>query len=745
MKKINKISLMGFGLINVLAIPAFANISCLKNNQNLEEKEKEKENIKDKSKDNENEKIKDRNKEEKDKNSDSDKNKDKNETIKPPKVIVPPSKTDQITDNVKHENTSIYFNVDCSKIIWNNEPISKLSKSEFRSKYEGSIRKIFLQNIDKFLRGDISKIENENDINIVFSTIFSGDTTWVLDIVINENKWYYDNKLQDKKLTNTIMLKDFKSVPEVIDTSGGLLNDGVLNASHFKWLVDSFGLESKQSLISINNEYFDKKLKENGYSNQLKIKIKSGSTSNGEITLNLSGKYKWNDLNQDIKISGFRTFNEDKNISVHSIKLSNGNWFTNTMPIQGDSNDISNIISNISSDDWIEKYLLNLEIKNDDVDNHSIIDKNELIKSGFKFECKGTLDSKNNKIINFDINFIFQNCEYQNEKWIENGKKIKWSKATNNKPTVELPKLDDVKKFLVDTVNLNENKLSSHYPSYFLAKANWSKSINMQYFSLEDGVLSNTWEDKIKNKYFNSSQFSFVVDNNSVQSNDFENTLSFNVGLLVEGEYDQRYYNQFNVIGKMKNISNYQIINTNILNNVSVCNYPEDNILIKNIKKVLKKDHIDYVNQLFSNGNIDKKRNIKINKNNLPPLLQTGNLINFEDTDQNVNEKWNKLKKYITPSLFNKDLSISFDNNDSNEPNINFNSKLYKFDDENQFVINSIVYKFDDNMNVEISRFNNQTIHIKIKFYTEVEFDNNTKTYDSQLVLTMTKSNWEDK
>ena len=124
----------------------------------------------------------------------------------------------------------------------------------------------------------------------------------------------------------------------------------------------------------------------------------------------------------------------------------------------------------------------------------------------------------------------------------------------------------------------------------------------------------------------------------------------------------------------------------------------------------------------------------------ISPVLKQ-NLINFEDTQENVAKRWEQINKYLTPSIFSREINLSFetDNDNNSQGKLNYFSRLY----ENSFVIESILYKFDDVLQLDLINIHENAIMIKIDFITEISFNKKTEQYRSQLTTTMLKSQWE--
>ena len=637
-----------------------------------------------------------------------------------------------------HENTKIVSVVNSGNLKYNDEKINNMTKIEFLAKIKNNLNKFVIENIKQFIAGDISMIENLNDLSTEITSNENDDSnTFSFILKIHKNRWYLDNKIQITDLSQKVQIINFKQLPSNLDPAGGQLIDGKLSATKYKNVINLFNLKSTTSLIKLNDDYFNSKLQNLNEFKNLKVKILSGDTGRGDININLSGTYKDEAINADIIISGFNAFNKNEAIQIYDLSLNKDTWIENLKPITNSTNIDS--ITTISSEQWINTFISNFAVSNQEGIRLGSI--NELIQQGFNFVIKPTID-KNKKLMIFQINATYVNSEYVGGIWKEKGELINWTQVSYNKPSIPIPTISDVKYFLISKVKINETKIQSYYPSYFLGKSYMSKKLGDSNFWV-DGLFQNEWTDTINQNYLKEdiNGIAFGISNDNINADDFSNKLQFVVTLAIGGEYQQIFSKNFDLSNKTKNINENNIIanDDDKLNTVSINPDFETNSFLKNIKNVLKKNHSDLVDKAFNSSSQDKVSVPNISSTIISQVLKQ-NLINFEDTEENVYKRWEQIKKLITPSIFNKEIDLSFIlGNDNGVGRLNYSSRLY----ENSFVIESIIYKFDDVLQLDLINIHPSAIMIKIDFITEVSFNKRIEHYRSQLSTIMLKSQWE--
>ena len=651
--------------------------------------------------------------------------------------IKDPSNNEDIKDPSNHEDTKIISVVNSENLSYNSEKVNNMTKIEFLAKIQNNLSNFVIENIKQFVVGDTSMIEDLNDLNTEIISNENDSNTLSFVLTIYKNRWYLGNKIQIVDLSQEVKITNFKQLPSSLDPAGGQLIDEKLSATKYKNIINLFNLKSTTSLIKLNDDYFNSTLQNLNDFKNLKVKILSGDTGRGDININLSGTYKDEAINADITISGFNTFNKNEAIQIYDLNLNKDAWIENLKPITNSENIDS--ITTISSEQWINTFISNFTVSNQNGIRLGSI--NELIQQGLNFVIKPTID-KDKKLMIFQINATYTNSEYINGVWKEKGELINWTQVSYNKPSIAIPTIDDVKHFLISKVTINETEIQSYYPSYFLGKSYMSKKLGQSYFSV-NGLFQNEWIETINQNYLKGdiNGIAFGISNDNINADDFSNELQFVVTLAIDGDYQQIFSKNFDLSNKTKNINENSIIANDKINTVSINPDFETNTLLKGLKSTLKKDHKNLVDNAFNLQSNDKLSISNLSSSTIILPVLTQSLINFEDTEDNVNKRWQQINKYLTPSIFSREINLSFetDNDNNSQGKLNYFSRLY----ENSFVIESILYKFDDVLQLDLINIHENAIMIKIEFVTEISFNKKTEQYRSQLTTTMLKSQWE--
>lgn len=651
--------------------------------------------------------------------------------------IKDPGNNEDNKDPNNHEDTKIISVVNSENLNYNSEKVNNMTKIEFLAKIQNNLSNFVIENIKQFVVGDTSMIEDLNDLNTEIISNENDSNTLSFVLTIYKNRWYLDNKIQIVDLSQEVKITNFKQLPSSLDPAGGQLIDEKLSATKYKNIINLFNLKSTTSLINLNDDYFNSILQNLNDFKNLKVKILSGDTVRGDININLSGTYKDEAINADITISGFNVFNKNEAIQIYDLNLNKDAWIENLKPIT-DSTNIDSIAA-IPSEQWINTFISNFTVSNEEGIRLGSI--NELIQQGFNFTIKSTID-KDKKLMIFQINATYTNSEYIDGVWREKGELINWTQVSYNKPSIAVPTIDDVKHFLISKVTINETEIQSYYPSYFLGKSYMSKKLGQSYFSV-NGLFQNEWTETINQNYLKGdiNGIAFGISNDNINADDFSNELQFVVTLAIDGVYQQIFSKNFDLSNKTKNINENSIIANDEINTVSINPNFETNNLLKGLKSTLKKDHKNLVDNAFNLQSNDKLSISNLSSSTIILPVLTQSLINFEDTEDNVNKRWQQINKYLTPSIFSREINLSFetDNENNSQGKLNYLSRLY----ENSFVIESILYKFDDVLQLDLINIHENAIMIKIEFVTEISFNKKTEQYRSQLTTTMLKSQWE--
>lgn len=659
----------------------------------------------------------------------------------------------EIENEKKHENTQIQKNLEGNNLTWDNQKINKWTSLEFKVKLSNKnlLNEFTFKNKDKFFIGDINEIKNSNDLDA--KILDNEDSTLVkLEVTVKENRWYKDNKIQITSLKQEVEITGFKTLPSSLNSEGGRLNDGKLNSSSYKQLMNLFNLKEMTPLTSLNNDFFNNILIKVDKFKNLHINILSGKTSEGKIVLELNGTYENNTIDKtQITITGFKIFKASK-IKVVDLPekiINKNNWFEKLLPITNSDN--LNEIASIKSSDWISS-LINDNISIHDESNNEVIGKISELKNvnNFTFNVSSTLINNNTAKFNLKINGTYKNGEYKNNSWVtDDNASINFEQATNNKLEIDIPTEDDLKEFLISKVEIDENHFINNYPSYYLGLGYWNKNNHTDYISANN-FLKNIWFDKVKVKYskVNFEGFGYGINVNEINADDFRNTLSFSVSLILEGSLNQKYNKRFDLENKNKNINENNKISGDIVNNVLIDSTKTDdnkkNLLAEKIVNKLKKEYKDLIDEMFGNNS---SKTIKLNKDGLIPPILEQLFLRYDDKIDNIKDRIDQIEKHIDLSVFNKSVSVNYDNTVGFQKTdeLNLYTKLFSFNQNERFVVESLIYKFQNSLTIEIEGSDNPNLlQIKLEGATSVGFSGDVeKTYKTNFNLTLLKSKWE--
>lgn len=651
--------------------------------------------------------------------------------------------SNRIPEDIKL-NTVIRSEIDSRIINWN-EKTSYQIFSEYKDNIP-KLKEFILSNINSFIDGETKLIKSIDNLDVSFMNPAKNTSNFIkLKITIFKEHWYKNNEIQKEDLIQEVLISNLKPIPSNLNPEGGQVNG--LNVSSYKELISLLNLNNRTQLPLITNDTLNNNLQIYPDFKNLKLDIKDGNTIDNKLVLTLNGKYKEEIItNKDIEIIGFYKI-QDKEVKFSSIKLNEKAWFDDLKPIENSEN--KEEINRISIEEW-SKYLNNFNILSSNSD--PIGTKEELISMGWKVNFKATHDTKQDKINfnNKDTNLTYENKKYntKSKAWENIGKNT----IINIYPIPSFTHLNyltsnDVKVYLIDQTTPKIEEFKNYYPSYFHGIAKYAKKLNISHWNVND-FFTNDKINVIKDTYFKTNNISLSFDFDWILANDFNNTLSLSTVLSFDGSIENKYSKRFSFENKTKNIKDNKLINTKEKNKVLI---NVDSNLKSYIIRYLKSKHKDLVDQLFNSTSHEteiKTINHVDSKNLTLNTIDISKIVRYDNNPSFVESDWNNLKRKITPTLFNRDLSLSFDNSiEFNEQNeLNFNSGLYYSSRNEAFYIEDIHYNIEDLVDIKLVKEPNYpNINISIDFKTEVTFLGEKKIYDSSLSMILLKSNWDSK
>lgn len=651
--------------------------------------------------------------------------------------VVLPSKHDDtlFVDNSTFEKETLLFN--------NNSIPKEWTKIDFEARVNSTIKKFVLDNLKTFLKGDLSKIQNESDLEAKFIDNPNDPNSIYISISILENKWYKNNEVQITKLEKQFLISNFAPIPETLNSEGGTLDQGKLKVSHYLSTIKLFNFNYLTNLSKLNDDYFNNILVQIEDFKNLKIKIKEGNTKEGKLILELSGTYKGQEISaQNIEITGFKII-ESQSVQISNIVLNKDQWFESLLPIIND--DLNYSKEEINKINQEKIWIKFIDFKVLDQNNNFLFDKNQLLNMDFSIIPTVILNDDNK------LHFSKFDIQYKNKKYNTNIKSWEEVEAAENpvinclyrENKIDLPNENDVKKFLISKSEINLEVLKTKYPSYFLSQVYWSKTKGKTYSSIDSEFVKNEWLDRIKSKYLKNKEIAFGINVNGIYANDFKNTLDFVLNLVIDDELDSLNSKEFNFNNQNKNINENEKIKESLINKIYI-DSNEENSIFKNLKKVLKEKHKDVVDSVFNTSQKQVINNLSTS-NFVTQSLKNNNLV-FEGTNSDtLSKKYDQIKKHLKARIFNQDFSLSFvDSLEFEKDNtMNIYSKLFSLNENERFLVESIYYYFPDKVDIELIKIDETKISVNFNISTIVSFaSNESKEYQTKVSFILLKNSF---
>ena len=529
---------------------------------------------------------------------------------------------------------------------------------------------------------------------------------------------------------------------QLFNPEGGLIANTKLQTSAYKNLISSLNLlNDKTYLPNLNNKILMETLQKRPEFKGLSLNIEAGSeTLNGTLNLQLKSQTKQQIIEPTtIKITGFQTYSLTNNdpLQYHSFQVDSKRWFDEKLPISTTTN-LTNAIQQISNNQW-NQVLEDFRVVSANNASQNFGNAKELKANGFNFEIKSVYDNATSQI-KLTITTKFTHKKYQNKNWVPTNQVSVWNQASNTNSVIELFTKENLQQFIVDQTKINEDELATKTPSYYLGKAYYYKSINTEF---------NNDQDLFENSYLTNNDFTeFYFDQNtnlslsfsqdSISANDWNNTLSFSVGLVVNDKIvNQSQPFEFN--NKNKAIST--ILKDKLETNRSQIQ-PSSN-LKKRVIQHLKQNHKDDVDQLFANGAQQESKTFDDFPGSSISSQLTQSLL--KDNYEQTNNVWEKVKEEIDVALFKEpginltDGSFEYQNNHT----LNFPSRLFWLSRDDVFVIEQIKYQFSQpNVSIKLTKQGN-FISVDLQGETVIDFaSDEEKTVPTNFFFNLLTTDW---
>lgn len=652
---------------------------------------------------------------------------------------------ENLKSKITEKDTKIKSSVNVQNIGWTN-----LTAYQIYAQYQDSIElKNFIRdNLNKFIEGSTKLITSVDSFEAEFVNKSQLNPVSVeIKLTIKPNYWYKDNKVKKEELSQNVLINNLKPIENKLNVASGVI-DNHLQVSKYKELATMLNLKYRTKITTLSDDYFSNILKNMPDYKNLTLTIDDGNTKENKLILKLNGNFKGQQINNEkIEITGFYHVHINaKNFVLYQLNINQQNWFDDLRPINISYNKQS--INTISSKDWVDKYLSSFIIQCENNDGtFTIFNKEDLLYLGWQLSLKANVNS--NSKIDFSsgngskLTYNYKKYNSSIKKWYDE----ETNQTINIRPvssTMEFLKENDLKQYLVNQTTAIESKLNNHYPSYFLGIKNFNRKINNQFIDTTD-FFENKKTDMIKNNYLKNKTISFTYDLDTIRADDFKNTLSLNVNLVLDGKFEQMFKKSFQFKDVNKKLKENELVKES---NINVIVAAADSTILKNIIKYLKANYKNDIDNLFDN---ETNNSLMIQQQSkswfIPKTVDRSSFFSYENNEKDVQQSWAQLEKQVQPGLFNKQLDLNYQSslNFSGSNKLNFSSGLYYLSNEDIFYIAYIGYVFDNliTMNIINNTSNSNILTIEIDFKTKVGFSGNVeKIYNSKLRMTLFKSKW---
>ena len=528
---------------------------------------------------------------------------------------------------------------------------------------------------------------------------------------------------------------------QLFNPEGGLIANTKLQTSAYKNLISSLNLlNDKTYLPNLDDKILMEALQKRPEFKGLSLSIEAGSeTLNGTLNLKLKSQTKQQIIEPTtIKITGFQTYSLTNNdpLQYHSFQVDSKRWFDEKLPISTTTN-LTNAIQQISNNQW-NQVLEDFRVLSANNASQNFGNAKKLKANGFNFEIKSVYDNTTSQI-KLTITTKFVHKKYENQTWVATNQVSVWNQASNTNSVIKLFTKENLQQFIVDQTTINEDELATKTPSYYLGKQYYYEKNGFQ-FNTDNILFKNTYldDENFTNYYFDkNTNLSLSFSEGSVSADDWNNTLSFSVGLVVNAQIVNRS-KTFSFNSKNKAIT--AILEDKLEINHSQID-PNSNLKNKVIQH-LKQNHKDDVDQLFASGDQDESKAF----NDFSSLLISPQLTQalLKEDYQKTNELWDKTKEEIDIVLFENTINLtdgSFEYQDSNT--LNFPSRLFWLSRNAAFVIEQIRYQFSQpNIPIQLTK---QGDYIKIQLQGETVIDfasGEEKTVPTNFFFNLFNTDW---
>lgn len=554
--------------------------------------------------------------------------------------------------------------------------------------------------------------------------------------------------------------QDVKADEQISDSSSQKVK-----ADKHQNLVDQLQLTKLTRLSTLTSEQLTERLKDANKGNNQPFQVQilaESSELQGILKLKFTNDNNHNLVEDDdgiTTVSGFQTYN-GKTFFLQNLQVDLDYWVQNHLPIKENDSHQPDLTA-------INKLPLKQLIAQGDfyLNDDNIVEKlsfKQLFTNFPDAEISGSLifDNKTNshKLNLNPLEIPLKEYEEKNG-WVDLVQ-TRLQKDSTKQQNFNFPTWQDFLQHIIQKVQLSNNDLTKHYPSYFFAKKQYSQNNSHDLTALADFFNWNELSEKYKQFYFPNKEIYLTIDfENGFFADDYQGTLSFNLLLKEGGENtSQTKPPRKKIELQMKAITNWIKTQQSQTNTFTIApNLKAHSKILAELKKAANKTIIE---KLFQSSNPNPVT-IQVSKNIFRPQGLANYFFNSEYND-NKQEQYNNLIEqwYGELSLFNKPLKTNptpkedvcrLQNSDelAHAKNLYICNSDGHTKNQNAFAIKSLNYQFTTNhqqqVSLTLSKVNN-LINITFAGHAIVEFinkNNSTEQFPTKFSLIITKTQFQ--
>ena len=368
---------------------------------------------------------------------------------------------------------------------------------------------------------------------------------------------------------------------ELFAAAGGRLDNG-LEASAYLNLARHLALAPTTFLPNLTNEALSEVLQERTGWVNLEVEITAGDSQTGTLSLRVIG-YEGAD-GFDFTLTGFQT------TAAFSLRYSNfvldtAAWIAALRPIATSSD--RSTIAQIQPAEWL-RYVQNFEIR-DGQSGAYVGNFQQLSRRYFTFALSGTNVQGG---IRFKVQAALRHFRFEATGWQPTSASQAINQSFLELTEAPLPTIDDVKRYILAQTTIDQTELSKHYPSWWLAQQRFYTRVDQATW-LDDRLVHNPLLDQpdapLVQRYFGATRVLLGFVGGSIVADDQQNSLSFSLGLIIDGDPEYKITRRFAFSGQTRDFNQLQPA---LAARPNALQLRPDSTLAKRIIRALKQDAI---------------------------------------------------------------------------------------------------------------------------------------------------------